>query len=94
VRKLNLNPLPLFESFEVIGTTESLVMTSGATISDTQQVSRFHVLRDTRSFTLDPEHNFTPREIAEITQSLIDIELGNFKSTYDTEELFADLDRK
>ena len=69
-------------------------MTSGITVSDTRQVTRFRVLRDTRQFTFDPEHNFTQREIAEISQSLIDIELGNFKSTHDTEELFADLDRK
>jgi hypothetical protein len=91
---LSLNALPLFSSFEVFGTTGSLIATSGITISDNRQINSYRVLRDTRPVTFDPEHNFTPREIAEISQSLIDIGLGNFKSTYDTEELFADLDRK
>jgi hypothetical protein len=69
-------------------------MTSGTVTSDTRHVSIFQVIRDTRQFTLDSEHNFTPREMAEIQQSLIEIKLGNFKSTHDTEELFADLDKE
>ncbi len=89
-----LNNLPLFQSFEEIGTNESMLMTSGTALSDTRQVSRFHVIQDTRPFTLDIEHNFTPKEISEIYRSLIDIDLGHYKSSHDTEELFADLDRK
>ena len=69
-------------------------MTSGSVIPDTRQVVGFRVLKDTRQFTIDPEHNFTQREISEIYRSLIEIATGNYKSTHDTEELFADLDRK
>jgi hypothetical protein len=85
VRRVNPNSLPHFRSFDVIGTT-------APAISDTRYAARFTVLRDTQHFTLDTEHNFTPKEMAQISQSLIEVAVGNFKSTYDTDELFADLD--
>jgi hypothetical protein len=52
------------------------------------------VILDTQALWLDTDHYFTPREVSEISQSLIEIESGNFKTAWDTDELFADLDRK
>lgn len=91
---MSLSQLPRFQSFEPIRTNEATVASSGAILSDTRQAKLFQVILDTQALWLDTDHYFTPREVSEISQSLIEIESGNFKTAWDTDELFADLDRK
>jgi len=91
---MNLNPIPVLGSFAEIGTTESVIMTSGAVASDTRVVNRFRVVQTTRPFNVDLGNDFTPKEIAEIQRSFIDLKLGNYKTFDDTDDLFAYLDRK
>lgn len=78
--------------FERPETTEALIAFSGRSIPNTHEVKQFELFSSTQVNPADTENYFTPRELNEIYLSLIDLQLGNYKTFHTTEELFADLD--
>lgn len=83
---------PIQYQKQLFQTNESQIMTSGYQL-DAPRIRAFDILPDTTPVDLDSDY-FSPKEVREISRSLEDFRLGNYKVYDDTEELFADLDRE
>ena len=85
----------MYNSYPQFGeciTTEGLTTLIGFPLPTTREIKQFSILTDTMTPIGDNEDYFTPKEITEIFQSMIDIKIGNYKKFDNIKELFADLD--
>ena len=81
---------PIEYQTQVFQTNESTFMVSGYRV-DPPRISAYDILPDTTAIELDSDY-FSLKELGEINRSLLDIQLGKYKVSNKTEEIFADLD--
>lgn len=77
----------------IFGNTEADTTLSGYSLPSTRDPVQFRLLLDTRAPAQAAPGAFSQRELQEISQSMVDLSVGDFKVFENTDELFAYLDQ-